>query len=116
MNRIENFEMLSFSLISEGDVVQGSLFTNQNVRVNGQIIGGVESNGIVIIGQTGKVKGDIICNSLTVCGYVKGNIIAVDKVHLKSLACVFGSITCKQLDVDQGAVCLSQFNNDDIIR
>ncbi|MFA9372295.1 MAG: polymer-forming cytoskeletal protein [Labilibaculum antarcticum] len=108
MKRIVNFEILSFSLISEGSVVNGNLSTDHNVRINGQISGGVESNGIVIIGQTGKVKGDITCKTLTVEGYVRGNINTIGEVRLKSLACVFGTITCKRLYVDQGAVCSCQ--------
>jgi excisionase family DNA binding protein len=74
-----------------------------NLRINGKFEGRLETRGNLTIGETGVVSGEIIGEDITVCGRVKGKIIATQKLTFLPTARVEGEIRTNKLVVSEGA-------------
>lgn len=83
--------------------IQGDIFSQQSIKIDGQITGNVQAGGMVIVGENGVINGDIRSHELMVFGKVEG-LVEVDKLQLKNTAHVTGNIRTKSLLVEEGAV------------
>ncbi|MCX7845982.1 MAG: polymer-forming cytoskeletal protein, partial [Dictyoglomaceae bacterium] len=54
--------------------IHGKVISEASIRIDGKILGDIESKQGVIIGKTGYIEGNIKCQKLTVIGKVKGNV------------------------------------------
>ena len=83
--------------------IKGDLHFKGTFRVDGRFKGKVDSESILIIGDSGKVEADIKIGHLIVNGEIKGNIQASEKVEVNSNGRVFGTIISPKLIVEEGA-------------
>jgi len=94
----------NINLISSGTIVKGDIEASTGIRIDGQLTGKMTIKGKVIIGNPGRVNGDINCQLIEVSGKVHGNIKASELVSLKSSAIIQGEIITKKLAIEPGAV------------
>ena len=92
------------TVISKGVKIEGKLSCSGNIRLDGEVQGDISSEGVVIIGENGKVNGQINADSITIGGRVAGTVRAKDKVVLEAKANLKGDITTKALMVEAGAI------------
>jgi cytoskeletal protein CcmA (bactofilin family) len=83
--------------------IKGDLRFKGTFRVDGRFKGKVDSESILIIGDSGKVEADIKIGQLIVNGEIKGNIQASEKVEVNSNGRIFGTIVTPKLAVEEGA-------------
>ena len=99
----ERFE----TLIGPGTTVQGSLLLIDSVRIDGKVIGNVQTSqsnrATVAIGPTGEVIGHISAFRVIVAGKVEGNITALERVELSHDCLVQGDISYGSINVQHGA-------------
>jgi cytoskeletal protein CcmA (bactofilin family) len=81
----------------------GELHFKGTFRVDGQFKGKVDSESILIIGDSGKVEADIKIGHIIINGEIKGNIQASEKVEVNANGRVFGTIISPKLIVEEGA-------------
>ena len=74
-----------------------------DIRIDGTLIGKANANGRVVIGTTGNVDGEIICQNADVSGSVKGQVNIAELLHLKATAKLLGDIITGKLAIDPGA-------------
>jgi cytoskeletal protein CcmA (bactofilin family) len=91
------------NLIGTGTVIKGDIESNGDIRIDGQLIGSIKSNGKVTIGQTGTLEGDITCKQAEIAGNVKGIITTEELTSLKATAKLEVDLTTKQLLIEVGA-------------
>ena len=84
-------------------MVEGSLETYGNIRVEGRVIGNVKTKSKVALGQSSKVEGNILAQNAEVAGEVHGTLEVSDLLLLKSTAVVHGDIITNKLIVESGA-------------
>lgn len=84
--------------------IKGTVRFEDDLIVKGRIDGEIESEGALTIGDTAKVKAEIVTGSVVVNGLVHGNITATDSVVLQENAEVIGDITAATLSMAAGAV------------
>jgi len=86
--------------------MQGTLSFNDpvNLRINGKFEGKLTSKGTLLIGDHAKVTAEIIGESITIAGSVRGNIKALKDLKLISPAHVIGTIETPVLSVADGAI------------
>ena len=100
---MERFE----TLIGPGTTVQGSLLLIESVRIDGKVIGNVQTSqgnrATVAIGPTGEVVGHISAFRVIVAGKVEGNIAALERVELSHDCLVQGDISYSSINVQHGA-------------
>jgi len=92
------------TVISKGVKIEGKLSCSGNIRLDGEVQGDISSQGVVIIGEFGKVNGQINADNITIGGMVTGTVRAKDKVVLEAKANLKGDIITKILMVEAGAI------------
>ena len=100
---IENFD----TFIGNPTEIHGRIVSTGSLRIDGKIIGNVESpndsNSSIALGRTGVIHGDIFAQRILVAGLVEGNIYARDKVTLHEGSEVRGDVTYSQISIEHGA-------------
>lgn len=96
--------MPAVNLISEGTEIQGEVQSNDDIRIDGTLRGTIHSKAKVVVGSTGKVVGDIYCQSADVLGKTEGTVTVEDILYLKASAHIDGDIQTGKLVVESGAV------------
>jgi cytoskeletal protein CcmA (bactofilin family) len=91
------------TLIGEGCKVEGSFFVPTTTRIDGIIKGDLTGEIGIIIGNTGKIEGNVCSKEVLVYGVVAGNIEA-DRLELKRGCKVEGDITVNFLLTENGAI------------
>ena len=91
------------TLISAGTTVKGDISSNSDLRIDGTIIGNVNSSSKIIIGDSGKVEGDISSNQADIVGKVSGNIKTKDLVQLRGECVINGNVYAGKLQVEPTA-------------
>lgn len=93
----------SINIIGQGTVIEGEIRSSGDLRIDGTIVGSVTSKSKVVIGTTGQVHGDIVCQNADISGSVKGKSTVVEMLFLKSSARINGDIITGKLVVEVGA-------------
>lgn len=90
--------------IMEGTSIVGEVSSDSNIRIDGRIKGTVTAKGRVIVGQSGVIEGEVVCQSADVEGTVLGRVNCQDLLSLKATAKLQGDINTKKLAIEPGAV------------
>jgi len=95
------------TIIGRTTTIQGTLVLLDSVRIDGRVVGNVESAPdckiAVAIGPTGEVTGDIKAHRVMVAGKVFGNIHAADRVEFQKDSLVQGDVSYGSIAVEHGA-------------
>jgi cytoskeletal protein CcmA (bactofilin family) len=89
--------------IGAGTKISGNIESSGDIRFDGHLIGNIKTKGKVVIGSTGEVKGEVVCNSSIVEGKIEGKITVDELLTLNSTASILGDITAKKLAIEPGA-------------
>ena len=127
-----NGDIISKSSIEIAGDVTGLVETEENIMINGTVLGNIHGNDLITNGA--KIDGDIECiNSIRIGeksivhgnitgkhiiieGAVKGDITAKSSVQIANSAIILGNITTEQCQVSDGASIEGQIspNNTEI--
>ena len=88
----------------EGTVIEGEIKSASDIRLDGTIHGSIVSSAKVVIGQNGKLEGDLRCQNGDVSGHVKGIVDVKEMLFLKATANIEGDIVAGKLVVEAGAI------------
>lgn len=90
--------------IAADTVIEGKITSARGIRVDGVIKGTIECKGKLVIGKTGVVSGDIICDSADIEGRINSSLVRVKNLlHLRPTCDLVGDIVSGNLTVDNGA-------------
>lgn len=93
----------SVSRISSGTFFKGEISSPYDLRIDGSFDGKLYSKGRVVVGETAKVTGEVLCENVDLWGSVKGDLYVKDTLSLKSGCIVEGGINVRKLIVELGA-------------
>ena len=91
------------TVIGADSTITGELAIQGTVRVDGSVEGDIRADW-VIVGETGRVRGNVQTRMMVVGGRIDGNIVASEIVELKDKAQIFGEICTAKLTVSEGAL------------
>jgi cytoskeletal protein CcmA (bactofilin family) len=94
----------SINIITNGTVIKGDITATGDFRLDGILEGSIQSNGKIVIGDTGVVNGNILCLNANIIGTVNGNLSVKELLSLHSTARVKGDILINKLSIEPGAV------------
>jgi cytoskeletal protein CcmA (bactofilin family) len=94
---------LAVNLIANGTTLKGDIQTESDFRIDGILNGTINSKGKVIVGESGKVEGEIHCKNADISGRVNGNIESGELLSLKASAKVTGEVITSKLSIEEGA-------------
>ena len=90
-------------IIAHGTRIEGKFSATEDIRLDGTIVGEVKCEKRVVMGQTGKVEGNVVTVDSSVRGKVKGEIKVSGTLHLHETAKIDGTIIARKMVVDSGA-------------
>jgi cytoskeletal protein CcmA (bactofilin family) len=67
------------------------------------LIGNFHSTGKLVIGPSGSVTGEVICNNADIEGKFNGTIQVAEVLNVKAKASINGEVTVGKLSVEPGA-------------
>ena len=94
----------SLNSLVKGTVIEGTVRSESDIRIDGTIKGKLFCDAKVIIGPTGKVEGEINCNNAVIEGGFDGTVQVEDTLIVKEKAVITGDITTAKLIVASGAI------------
>jgi cytoskeletal protein CcmA (bactofilin family) len=102
----KNLEMenQTINLIGTGTVIEGNVTSNGDIRVDGSLKGVLNTKGKVIVGDGGKIKGEVHCKNFEVEGSIDGKVFVSELLSLRAKSKLIGEITTNKLAIEPGAV------------
>lgn len=91
------------NLIGKNTKIIGDVISEGDFRIDGGLEGTLKTNGRVIIGGEGFVKGKVECTNADVEGKFSGEFIVSDTLSAKSTANITGEITMGRISTEPGA-------------
>jgi cytoskeletal protein CcmA (bactofilin family) len=82
--------------------VKGSLKFSGELTFDGKLEGDIQTDGVLNLGDSAVVTGNINAQSVVVRGKVNGNIHAKEKIEIKAKTELFGDIRATKLVVEEG--------------
>lgn len=92
------------TIISAGTTLKGDISSNGDLRIDGTIIGNVNSSAKIVIGASGNVEGDLSGNQADIVGKVSGNIKTKDLLQLRGDCIVNGNVYAAKLQIEPTAI------------
>ena len=89
--------------IVEGTSIGGDIVSKADFRLDGELIGNFTSQGKLVIGMSGVVKGEIICNNADIEGQFHGKIKVLEVLNIKATAKIHGEVLVGKLSIEPGA-------------
>ncbi len=90
-----------FSVVSAECYFQGTLNVQGSLRVDGTLEGSVDNARHVIVGDGGKIVGDVTAQIVVCGGAIEGNVCA-EMLEVLSKASILGDIRAKKMIVEEG--------------
>lgn len=94
----------AFNSLVHGTVVEGTVRSESDIRVDGLIKGKLFCDAKVVIGPTGQIEGEIRCANAVVEGKFEGTLVVNELLTIRENAVVSGEVTTGKLLVQSGAV------------
>ena len=95
------FTKVAPSVLSSDLKVKGNLLTTGDIQIEGVIEGDIQAH-LLTVGETSKIKGEIIADDVIINGNVVGCVRGL-KVRLTNKARVQGDIIHKAIAIESGA-------------
>ncbi len=92
------------TLIGAGTTIKGDISSQNDLRIDGTIIGNVSSNSKIVLGASGVIEGDISGNQADIVGKVSGNIRVKDLLQLRGECTINGNVYAGKLQVEPTAI------------
>lgn len=90
------------TVLGANSVMEGTLRSNANARLDGTFTGTLEISGNVLVGETAKINADINARNISIAGAVRGNVSG-KKVQLLRTGRIWGDIRATALTTEEGA-------------
>lgn len=83
--------------------IKGEIRTQEELFVDGDVEGSLESKSLLTVGPNGKVRANIKAREVVVFGTVRGNVDVVEKVAIRDNGSVIGDIKTAGISIDDGS-------------
>ena len=101
------------SVLGSGIIWNGSLSGSGGIRIEGAFEGNINLRGLLVIGETGRVTGQLLrANVVIVAGQVKSDITA-EKVEIRSTGRVWGNVITAAFSTEEGAFLRGQITMEE---
>jgi cytoskeletal protein CcmA (bactofilin family) len=98
----------SGGLLSRGVSIKGSVKFLNELLIDGEVKGTIDSTGTLTIGEHARIRGDIRTKSAKVQGAVEGNIFVTECCELQAGCTLRGDIEAPRLVVNENATFLGR--------
>ena len=103
-SHVDNPERLN--RLVDGTKIVGDIFSESNLRIDGEVQGNISTKGKVVIGENGLVNGNLTCQEADIEGKINGNLSVESLMILRETAKITGDIQTARLHMEEGALFL----------
>jgi cytoskeletal protein CcmA (bactofilin family) len=93
----------SGSFLSQGVSIKGSVKFLNELLIDGEVEGTIDSSGTLTVGEHARIRGDIRTKSVKVRGTVEGNIFVTERCELQAGCTLHGDIEATQMIIHKNA-------------
>ena len=97
-------ESSPINIITVGTLIKGDITASGDFRLDGTLQGNIQLNGKLVVGDSGVVTGNVLCQNANIIGTVNGNLSVKELLSLHTSARVRGDILINKLSIEPGAV------------
>ena len=88
----------------QGTQIEGTIKSDSDIRIDGEIKGKLTCSSKVIIGPTGKISGEVFCKNAVIEGSFDGVLNVDELLNVRETAKVDGDVRTNKLIIQSGAV------------
>lgn len=89
--------------LDSGSHLHGELRFEASFRVDGKLTGEVESEGDLIVGESGVIEGNLRVGQAFISGTVRGTVRALRKIQIAPSGKVYAELETPSLVIEDGA-------------
>lgn len=98
-----NEAVADFNKIVTGTTIKGEISTESDIRIDGTVEGTLNCNGKVVLGQSGRIDGSVVCRNAEIQGKVTATLQVKELLSLKATALVEGEVQTQKIAIEPGA-------------
>jgi cytoskeletal protein CcmA (bactofilin family) len=83
--------------------IKGDIRTREELLVDGEVEGAMESQSLLTVGANGKVRANIKAREVVIYGSVRGNVEVSEKLSIREQGSLIGDIKSAGISIDDGA-------------
>jgi cytoskeletal protein CcmA (bactofilin family) len=83
--------------------IKGEIRAKEELLVDGEVEGSLESQSLITVGPNGKVKANIQAREVVIYGSVRGNVEVSEKIAIREQGSLIGDIKSAGISIDDGA-------------
>jgi cytoskeletal protein CcmA (bactofilin family) len=106
----------SINLIGSGTTIKGDIHSNGDVRIDGTLKGDITISGKLVVGASGNIEGNIVCQNADISGEIHGKVRVTELLTLKSSAKLLGDIETGKLFIEIGAAFTGYTNMGAVVK
>ncbi len=92
------------TLIGKNTKFEGNLSTEGTIRIDGEVIGDVILSGNLILGEQGRIKGNVKSDNIHLSGIIEGNVMSANQIHISASGKLYGDMSVKNIIIDEGGL------------
>ena len=96
-------KLMDRNVIAKNTTIVGDIKSDGDFRVDGTLEGTLTTNGRVIIGAEGSIKGKVEAKNADIEGTFSGNLLVLNTLTIKATATISGEVVIGKLSVEPGA-------------
>ena len=104
MGKKVELEINSVNRIANKTEIKGDIKSEGDIRIDGKLIGNIDTKGKIIIGATGLIEGEIKCRNARIDGKLDGKITITELIEISSTGKVNGEIITSEISIEPGAM------------
>lgn len=90
--------------IGKGLMVKGEISGSESLFIDGKVEGTINLPGNrVTVGRNGQVAANISAREIVVLGKIRGNVVATDRVDIRSEGALTGDVSAARISIEDGA-------------
>lgn len=91
------------AVIGPSMTIKGEIHAREELVVDGEVEGTLESQSQITVGANGKVKANIRAREVIIFGSVRGSVEASEKIAIRSKGSLVGDIKAAGISIEDGA-------------
>jgi cytoskeletal protein CcmA (bactofilin family) len=99
-----NVDSFAANTIQSGTSIKGEVISEGSIRIDGKLVGSLSTRGKLVVGSSGMITGDVVCENANIEGKIEGKLEVGAMLILKQSAIIEGDICTLKLVVEEGAV------------
>ena len=96
-------KVMERNVIAKNTIIVGDIKSDGDFRIDGALNGTLTTNGRVIIGAEGSIKGKVEATNADIEGTFTGNLLVSNTLTIKATANISGEVIIGKLSVEPGA-------------